>query len=88
MEANQTNASQSLTNCPLCGRHCPLSTPGCERGKALAEKLKNGETVDLEELRAEHREYGDRTHGEREHHGERNGERKHGHHRGGRHGAV
>ena len=69
METNQTNTTQGIPNCPLCGRHCPLSTPSCERGKALAEKLKNGEAVDLNAIRSER---GNREH--RHHRGGRHGQ--------------
>ena len=40
-----------ITTCPMCGRHCPIDAPSCERGQALAAKLKNGEAVDLEAIR-------------------------------------
>lgn len=67
--------SQAITNCPFCGRHCPIESPNCERGQALAEKLKNGEAVNLDAIRSKR--------GNREHEEHRESHR---HHRGGRHG--
>ena len=57
-----------ITNCPMCGRHCPIAAPSCERGQTLAAKLKNGETVDLDAIR---RKRGGREHGR--HHRRDNG---------------
>ena len=46
----------------MCGRHCPIAAPSCERGQTLAVKLNNGETVNLDAIR------GKRGERERGHH--------------------
>ena len=57
-----------ITNCPLCPRHCSIEAPSCGRGKALAEKLKAGENVDIEKLQNERQhERGSHGHGDRKH---------------------
>ncbi|MBQ6207595.1 MAG: hypothetical protein IJK52_11015 [Oscillospiraceae bacterium] len=40
-----------ITNCPMCGKHCPIEASSCERGQTLAAKLENGETIDLNSMR-------------------------------------
>ncbi len=34
--------SETITSCPQCPRHCPIESPGCGRGRAFAQSLKNG----------------------------------------------
>lgn len=72
-----------LTNCPICGRHCPIEAPGCERGKTLVERLRNGIPVDPDAIREEFKQKdggeGHRGHGH-EHGG---GHRHHEHHENG-----
>ena len=46
--------NQEITNCPLCGRHCLIDAPSCERGQALSAKLKSGEQIDLEAICEKH----------------------------------
>ncbi len=40
------NNLSELTNCPLCGRHCPIDSPSCGRGRALVAQLSEGKPFD------------------------------------------
>lgn len=42
------NSLSELTNCPLCGRHCPIESPSCGRGKALVAQLSEGKPFDTD----------------------------------------
>ena len=71
---------EGLTNCPICGRQCPIDPPNCERCRTLVERLKNGTPVDPEAIRDEFkkRDGGEgRGHGHGRHHGHGEGHRHH-----------
>lgn len=57
-----------IQNCPCCPRHCPLDSVSCHRGEEILEKIRNGETIDPEIYKKEHR-HGDGHGGGHRHHG-------------------
>lgn len=73
-----------ITNCPNCGKHCPIDAVSCGRGEAFVEKLKNGE-IDPSQIQQEQFNQEEHAHGEHHEHGH-HGEHGHGHGHHGRHG--
>ena len=59
--------NETITNCPMCGKHCPIDAPHCERGQIIAEKLKSGDQVEINANRKERGGKGRHRHRQEDH---------------------
>ena len=44
----------TIENCPICGKHCLLSNPGCNRGAKFADTVNNGESAEIDAIKNQH----------------------------------